>query len=577
MTSYIFRIIALFIRYGIPVTAFTVLFLGGNTPPSLQVLAPGDQVMEGEIMLAAEASDSDGSINYVEFFINEALVERVAEPPYRASVNLTPGRYTYTIVASDNRSGMAVSHRDLEVLPGNNSPTILAVSPENGAGLLYETTTFSVQAEDSDGMVVAVRLFIDGELIADLSEQPYSVAVQPSRGAHTLRVEVEDDGGAVTSREQNFSVVANIRPRVTGLSPASGSQLFAGPVTVTIAADDPDGSIVASELLVNGASAAVFAGPPEAREIRLEEGVASVEIRLTDNEGLSSSTTATWNVLPSRNNAPSITLTSPLNGSAVDAFPQLLIEGSFSDLDEGDVLAVRLYVDGQLVATPESSPFSVAVEGLVPGQHSVVASVTDLEGANDQVTIGVTVVQPPVIAELVLPVNSGLVMLTYGELSLENPGSDPATWEFYADGEFLLSVHSTLDGEPQADDRFYFWLPQQLEAQSVTVVPGPRADLARMQTVDVSFQPDAETIADVFAPWDTIPFDTNGSDAYQVCGFTGADFVMLDTTNPWNPTFLENPGYIDINGMSCALISYPDRIGDIVTLVASPDYITITE
>jgi chitinase len=63
-----------------------------------------------KVMLAASASDTDGSISWVAFYVNGALMGSATSAPYTLSwVSWTPGTYTVLAVASDNRGATSVS------------------------------------------------------------------------------------------------------------------------------------------------------------------------------------------------------------------------------------------------------------------------------------------------------------------------------------------------------------------------------------------------------------------------------------------------------------------------------------
>lgn len=79
---------------------------GADAPPAVQVTSPtsGSMIAVGApITIAASASDSDGTIGRVDFYVNGALVATDAAAPYTAV--WTPGsmgNYTITAVATDN-------------------------------------------------------------------------------------------------------------------------------------------------------------------------------------------------------------------------------------------------------------------------------------------------------------------------------------------------------------------------------------------------------------------------------------------------------------------------------------------
>lgn len=94
-------------RYGIPLLRIA------NTAPTVNLVspAPGTSASApGTLVLEATATDTDGTVQQVEFRANNALIASVASAPYQLPVELrTPGSLTLTAVAVDNWGARATS------------------------------------------------------------------------------------------------------------------------------------------------------------------------------------------------------------------------------------------------------------------------------------------------------------------------------------------------------------------------------------------------------------------------------------------------------------------------------------
>ena len=76
-----------------------------NHPPQVSVYSPGENAsfIEGdEMTITALASDLNGSIEHVDFYIDAFLISRDKDFPYEASIQLETGNYNITAVARDN-------------------------------------------------------------------------------------------------------------------------------------------------------------------------------------------------------------------------------------------------------------------------------------------------------------------------------------------------------------------------------------------------------------------------------------------------------------------------------------------
>src|SRR6266704_2355252 len=102
-------------------TSFVTVSVVENVPPAVKLIHPSDSigVKAGEaISVSAEASDRNGKVELVEFWVREAdffmsqnrLVATAKTPPYRASIkDLKPGHYMFWAVAVNDQDGSSQS------------------------------------------------------------------------------------------------------------------------------------------------------------------------------------------------------------------------------------------------------------------------------------------------------------------------------------------------------------------------------------------------------------------------------------------------------------------------------------
>lgn len=84
-----------------------------NIPPTVSITSPanGATFNPGDnIAIAAAASDSDGTVSKVEFYVDSNLISTDTTSPYNATwSNATSGNHTLTAVATDNSGGVTSS------------------------------------------------------------------------------------------------------------------------------------------------------------------------------------------------------------------------------------------------------------------------------------------------------------------------------------------------------------------------------------------------------------------------------------------------------------------------------------
>jgi hypothetical protein len=94
--------------------------------------------------------------------------------------------------------------------------------------------------------------------------------------------------------------------------------------------------------------------------------------------------------IPATNIAPTVTLTSPVNGSVIQGPTTLQLSANAADPD-GVVASVRFYAGGKLISTDTSAPYAAAWRVTQAGTYTVAAVATDTAGASatSQVVVSV--------------------------------------------------------------------------------------------------------------------------------------------------------------------------------------------
>jgi RHS repeat-associated protein len=175
-----------------------------NTPPTVSITSPANNAVfpaPASFTLTATASDPDGTITKVDFFQGATLVGTATTSPYSVPVsNLAAGSYSYTAVATDNRSGTTTS-TPVNVIV-DSLPGVALTSPANNATFTAPANiTLSATASDTDGTIQKVEFFYGGtNLIATVTTPPYSVIwTSVPQGTYSITAVATDDRGVPTT------------------------------------------------------------------------------------------------------------------------------------------------------------------------------------------------------------------------------------------------------------------------------------------------------------------------------------------------------------------------------------------
>jgi hypothetical protein len=168
--------------------------------------------------------------------------------------NLSPGTYTFTVVATDNFGATSVSAPVGFVVkpPANQMPVVLITSPSNGTSYI-ETATVAINAtaSDADGNISLVEFYNGATLLGSDAVSPYSFTWTPvTAGSYSITAKaIDNHGGTGSSAAVNISVTANQPSVITITSPLNNATISESPITINVNVSDPEGGIILVEFL----------------------------------------------------------------------------------------------------------------------------------------------------------------------------------------------------------------------------------------------------------------------------------------------------------------------------------------
>ncbi|WP_231759792.1 glycosyl hydrolase family 18 protein [Microbulbifer elongatus] len=207
-------------------------------PPQGSITAPtaGSTHSEDDsVVFTVSASDADGTVTTVEFFIDGALVATDTAAPWETTWTAVTGEPTLTarITDSDNLSVTTAPVTftvEEEVVVGPTAPEISITAPADGSThTTGDTLTIAATASDSDGTVSQVAFYVDGNLISTDTSAPYAATWTATLGSHTLSAVATDNDALETSAEAAISV--EDEPVVVGAHPCRPDGLYTTPGT----------------------------------------------------------------------------------------------------------------------------------------------------------------------------------------------------------------------------------------------------------------------------------------------------------------------------------------------------------
>ena len=326
---------------------------------------------------------------------------------YQLNVQIgTPTGGTENYVSS-NPVGSEVTRTFLTGTVGaaNQPPTVSITAPANNSSFVVGTSiSITANAADADGTVASVEFFVDGVSIGVDNTAPYAATYTGVLGAHSLTAKATDNSGAqTTSTAVAITVASNPPPTCSITAPLTGASFIVGDVVSIAATATDNGSVASVEFFVDGTLLSTDNTSPYTASYTGVLGTHTLTARATDNLGAQTVSSAV-SITVANNVPPTVSITSPANGANYTFPATVTINASATDAD-GSVASVGFYVNGSLVGTDNTAPYSFAWTSVI-GTASVTARATDNRGAvTTSSAITVNIIDPNALPYKVVTTN----------------------------------------------------------------------------------------------------------------------------------------------------------------------------
>ncbi len=358
-----------------------------NLAPAVSITSPVNNagfLTSDLVAINVSATDSDGSINKVDFYNASTLLGSDSTSPYSFTWNnIAAGNYTITAKATDNNGAVTTSSAvAIAVLKSNVAPGVMITSPSNNAAFTsLDSVVINAAAADSDGLVSKVDFYNNGTLLGSDSTAPYSFTWKNiAAGNYTVTAKATDNNGAVsTSSAVLVSVVyLNAAPTVYIMSPVNNTGFTAlDSVTINVFAADSDGLVSKVEFYNNSTLLGSDSTSPYSFTWKnIAAGNYTIIAKATDNSAAVTTSPAVVIAVVKPNVAPAVTITSPLNNASFTSLASITINASAADSD-GLISKVNFYNGSTLLGSDSTSPYSFIWKNVATGNYLITAKATD--------------------------------------------------------------------------------------------------------------------------------------------------------------------------------------------------------
>ena len=355
-------------------------------PPTADPNGPySAQVGESITFDGSGSSDPDGSIVSYDWDFGDGGTGTGVNPSYAYSAD---GTFTVTLTVTDN-DGLTNSATTTATISAQPQPPVADPNGPYGAQVGESITFDGSGSSDPDGSIVSYDW--------DFGDGGTGTGVSPSyaygaEGSFTVTLTVTDNDGLSNSASTTATISAQPQPPV-----ADPNGPYSGQVGDNIAFDgsgssDPDGSIVTYDWDFGDGGTGAGVAPMHTYSV---DGVFTVTLTVTDNDGLSSSNTTSATITPAVGNIPP---TADANGPYNGTERRPVQFSSAGSMDSDGTIVAYLWDFGDGSTSTDANPTH---DYLAAATYDVTLTVTDDAGAtgSDSTTATIEAMQvnmPPV-------------------------------------------------------------------------------------------------------------------------------------------------------------------------------------
>ncbi len=281
-------------------TAIAIVVGSSNIAPAVSITSPANNARfatGASITINANATDTDGTIAKVEFFIGTTKLGQDTTGPYSFIWSKAPtGNYILTAKATDNLG--AVTTSTAIAIKVDNAPAVSITSPASNASFTSGSSiSISATATDSDGTIAKVEFFRGTTKLGEALASPYTfIWSNVPAGSYSLTAKATDNLNTTKSSASVAITVINpnASPTVSITSPANNAGFTTGStVTIGANASDSDGTISKVEFFRGTTKLGeALTSPYSFAWASVPAGNYSLTAKATDNSGATSISTA---------------------------------------------------------------------------------------------------------------------------------------------------------------------------------------------------------------------------------------------------------------------------------------------
>jgi hypothetical protein len=201
-----------------------------NKKPVVNITNPITQAKLGLYIINATATDLDGTISKVSFYVNDKFLGSTSIVPYSYTTTFKAGTYSLKAVATDNKNDSSTSPI-VTITAKNKMPTISITSNVNNA-VANASVSITAVVADSDGTISQVSFFdtSSAKAFAIVSKAPFTAnfKVTTVKNYGFKAIVIDNDGASTTSKTIIITATSQVTQPFTWASDLTWKQVANG-------------------------------------------------------------------------------------------------------------------------------------------------------------------------------------------------------------------------------------------------------------------------------------------------------------------------------------------------------------
>jgi PKD repeat protein len=331
--------------------------------------------------LDASSSTDDGRIVTYNWSMPGAVVSAsigvTAAPTY-----ITPGVKSITLTVTDNAGQSASTTQTVAVAAPNQAP-VAAFS----YSCSYLACSFDASASTDDAGIASYGWTITGGPVNNALTGATTTFNFPGTGTYSVVLTVRDGAGLTGTQTRSITVTAaNQSPSVSISAPTNDASVVQGASINFVGAgnDAEDGTLGGASLTWASNINGVIGTGNSFWTSALSVGNHTITLTAKDSQGATTMTTRLLHIT-APNQAPTVGISSPANGTTVTVGTSVTFTGTGADAEDGALSGASLSWASNING-PFGTGATVTTNGLSIGTHVITLTAKDSQGATTATT-----------------------------------------------------------------------------------------------------------------------------------------------------------------------------------------------